>query len=135
MADGIDYNRMCLLLAVLEKRLGLKFSQCDVYMNVIGGLRIDDPGADAAIALALISSLRDIVIPPDLIAMGEIGLAGEFRTIQSSSQRVSECARLGFTTIALPKRCIDGKLPHTDDVQLIPLGGIYDTLMMLTGRG
>ena len=133
-ANGIDYNRMCLLLAVLEKRLGLKFSQCDVYMNVIGGLRIDDPGADAAIALALISSLRDIVIPPDLIAMGEIGLAGEFRTIQSSSQRVSECARLGFTKIALPKRCIDGKLPHTDDVQLIPLGGIYDTLMMLTRK-
>ena len=62
-ANGVDYNRMCLLLAVLEKRLGLKFSQCDVYMNVIGGLRIDDPGADAAIALALISGLRDIVIP------------------------------------------------------------------------
>lgn len=133
-ANGVDYNRMCLLLAVLEKRLGLKFSQCDVYMNVIGGLRIDDPGADAAITLALISSLRDIVIPPDVIAMGEIGLAGEFRTIQAASQRVSEAARLGFTKIALPKRCVEGNLPHTGDVALIPLGGIYDTLRMLAGK-
>ncbi len=133
-ANGVDYNRMCLLLAVLEKRLGLKFSACDVYMNVIGGLRIDDPGADAAITLALISSLRDIVIPPDLIAMGEIGLAGEFRTIQSASQRTTEAARLGFTKIALPKRCIDEKLAKNKDVDLIPLGGIYDALMMLAKK-
>jgi len=132
--SGIDYNRLCLLLAVLEKRLGLKFSQCDVYMNVIGGLRIDDPGADAAIALALISSLRDIVIPPDLIAMGEIGLAGEFRTIQAASQRTTEAARLGFTKIALPRRCIDGKLKNEKDVTLLPLGGIYDTLAMLAKK-
>ncbi len=131
-ANGIDYNRMCLLLAVLEKRLGLRFSTCDVYLNVIGGLRIDEPGADAAIALALISSLRDIVIPSDLIAMGEIGLAGEFRTITSAAQRVKEAARLGFTKIALPKRCIADTL--RGDTSLLPLTGIYDALMLL-GNG
>ncbi|MGM9652056.1 MAG: DNA repair protein RadA [Eubacteriales bacterium] len=129
--NGIDYNRMCLLLAVLEKRLGLRFSSCDVYLNVIGGLRIDDPGADAAVALALISSLRDIVIPPDLIAMGEIGLAGEMRTINGAAQRVGEAARLGFTRIALPRRCIDSRLHQPEDVRLVPLGGIYDALSML----
>ena len=128
-ANGIDYNRMFLLLAVLEKRLGLRFSSCDVYLNVIGGLRIDDPGADAAVALALISSMRDIVIPPDLIAMGEIGLAGEFRTISAADQRSAEAARLGFTKIALPKRCIDAKTARGMD--LIPLGGIYDALTLL----
>ena len=129
--NGIDYNHMFLLLAVLEKRLGLRFSACDVYLNVIGGVRIDDPGADAAVALALISSLRDIVIPSDLIAMGEIGLAGEMRTIHGAAQRVGEAARLGFSRIALPQRCIDGRLPPTDGVELIPQKGIYDALSLL----
>lgn len=131
-SNGIDYNRMCLLLAVLEKRLGLRFSACDIYLNVIGGLRIDDPGADAAVALALISSLRDIVIPPDLIAMGEIGLAGEFRTIPSAPQRTKEAARLGFTKIALPKRCINDTLASTADATLLPLNGIFDALTLLS---
>ena len=76
MSAGIDYNRLALLLAVLEKRLGLKFSTQDVYLNVAGGLRLDEPSADMAAALALISSLRDIPVPEDLIAFGEIGLTG-----------------------------------------------------------
>ncbi len=128
-ANGIDYNRLYLLLAVLEKRLGLRFSVCDVYVNVIGGLRIDDVGADAAIALALISSIRDIVIPSDLIAIGEIGLAGEIRRVTSGSRRVSEAARLGFTSIALPKQSAAEKLPG--GVSIIPLTGIYDALSLL----
>ncbi len=130
-SNGIDYNRMCLLLAVLEKRLGLRFSTCDVYLNVIGGLRIDDPGADAAVALALISSLRDVPIPPSLIAMGEIGLAGEFRTVSSAAQRVGEASRLGFTKIALPKRCITDTLKKSADTALSPLGSIFDALTLL----
>ena len=130
-SNGIDYNRMCLLLAVLEKRLGLRFSTCDVYLNVIGGLRIDDPGADAAVALALISSLRDVPIPPSLIAMGEIGLAGEFRTVSSAAQRVGEASRLGFTRIALPKRCITDPLKAIAGASLSPLGGIFDAMTLL----
>ncbi len=128
-ANGIDTNRMFLLLAVLEKRLGLRFSSCDVYLNVIGGLRIDDPGADAAVALALISSMRDIVIPPDLIAMGEIGLAGEIRRISQAEQRSAEAARLGFSRIAMPRRGAAGTLPP--GVERIPLGGIFDALTLL----
>ncbi|MGN1082958.1 MAG: DNA repair protein RadA, partial [Candidatus Avispirillum sp.] len=86
MADGIDYNRMCLLLAVLEKRLGLRFSACDVYLNVVGGLRIDEPAADAAIALALCSTMKDIPVPTDLIVSGEVGLSGEVRAVSCSEQ-------------------------------------------------
>ena len=129
--NGVDYNRICLLLAVLEKRLGLRFSTSDVYLNVVGGLRLDEPAVDAAVALALISSLRDIPVPEDLIVMGEIGLGGEFRAITSAEQRVKEASRLGFTKIALPKRT-GTKKPIDSTAELIYLSGIYDTLRLLT---
>ena len=132
-ADGIDYNRMCLILAVIEKRLGLRFSTCDVFMNVVGGMKIDDPAADAAIILALISSMKDIPVPHELIAMGEIGLAGEFRAVASAQQRVSEAKRLGFTQIAVPlsqmKRDSKKNVPLPEDV--IGMRGIYDALRIL----
>ncbi|MBQ4354030.1 MAG: DNA repair protein RadA [Clostridia bacterium] len=140
--NGIDYNRMCLLLAVLEKRLGLKFSSHDVYLNVIGGLRLDEPAIDAACCLAMISSLRDIPVPDDIIAFGELGLSGEFRTVASVEQRVNEAFRLGFTRIALPKKAAAQLLSnpkHADafresGVELIPLSGIYDALRLLGNR-
>ena len=128
--NGVDYNRICLLLAVLERRLGLHFSTADVYLNVVGGLRLDEPAVDAAVALALISSLRDIPVPEDLIIMGEIGLGGEFRAITSAQQRVKEAARLGFTKIALPKRTGAEKLAPSD-AELVYLTGIYDILRLL----
>ncbi|MBQ3900942.1 MAG: DNA repair protein RadA, partial [Clostridia bacterium] len=128
-ADGIDYNRMCLLLAVIEKRLGLRFSTCDVYMNVVGGMRIDDPAADSAIVLALISSLKDVPVPHDLIAMGEIGLAGELRSVASAEQRINEASRLGFSTIALPKKQIKGKKAGSSE--LVGMNGIYDAVALL----
>ena len=131
-SNGIDYNRMCLLLAVLEKRLGLKFSQHDVYLNVIGGLHLDEPAIDAAACIALISSIRDIPVADDVIAFGELGLSGEFRSVASVEQRVNEAFRLGFTKIALPKRSV---LKNADElknsgVELIPLAGIYDSLRL-----
>ncbi len=129
-SNGIDYNRMCLLLAVLEKRLGLKFSACDVYLNVVGGLHLDEPAADAAVCLALISSLRDIPVPDDVIAFGEVGLSGEFRSVASVEQRVNEAARLGFGRIALPKRC--SVKATSEDVSIMPLSGIYDALRILS---
>ncbi len=131
MADGIDYNRMCLLLAVLEKRLGLKFSGCDVYLNVIGGLRIDEPAADAAIALALCSSIKDIPVPADLIVAGEVGLSGEVRAVSCVEQRAKEAERIGFTKIALPKRTVSKKPITSDNAEIIPISGIYDLLLML----
>jgi len=135
-ANGIDYNRMYMLLAVLEKRLGLKFSACDVYLNVIGGLHLDDTAADAATCLALISSLRDVPVPCDVIAFGEVGLSGEFRSVSDIEQRVNEAHRLGFTKIAVPRRSLEsvknaGKL-SCDGTEFISLAGIYDAVRLLS---
>lgn len=132
-ADGIDYNRMCLLLAVIEKRLGLRFSTCDVFLNVVGGLTIDDPAADAAIILALISSMKDIPVPHELIAMGEIGLSGEFRSIPSADVRIAEAERLGFTEIAVPHRQSNTAKNRkiTKSTGTVPMRGIYDALKIL----
>lgn len=132
-ADGLDYNRMCLLLAVLEKRLGLKFSSTDVYLNVVGGFCLDEPAIDCAIALALISSIRDIPIPPEVIAVGEIGLAGEIRSVQMAPLRASEAVRLGFTKIAMPDYC--AKKLKLSDAQVIPMKSIFDTVRILKDAG
>ncbi len=129
-SNGYDYNRLYLLLAVLEKRIGLRFSACDAYLNVIGGLRLDDPGADLPAALALISCMKDISLPDDLIAVGEIGLSGECRAISNAEQRVKEAERLGFSRILLPAKNIGkGKLdPDSFGIRLIPVKGLFDAL-------
>ncbi len=129
--NGIDYNRMCLIIAVLEKRLGLKFYQNDVYLNVIGGLHIDEPASDLSVAMALISSVTNRVIPDDLIAIGELGLAGECRTVANLEQRVKEAARLGFTKAVIPERNVEKRKLEVPGIQLIPIKGIYQTLQLL----
>jgi DNA repair protein RadA/Sms len=103
-ANGMDYNRMCLLLAVLEKRLGLHFSQHDVYVNVTGGISLSEPAADMAVCLALISGILDRPLSDDFLCFGEIGLSGECRSVSVTDQRINEAARLGFKKIAVPKR-------------------------------
>lgn len=127
-ANGFDYNRIYLLLAVLEKRLGLRFSANDVYINVIGGLRLIEPAADLAAVLALISGIKDIPLPDDLIAFGEVGLAGECRAIPNIEQRVNEAKRIGFTQIMLPYRNLDRKKVKADGVKLIPVKSIFEAL-------
>jgi DNA repair protein RadA/Sms len=102
MSTGYDYNRVSMLLAVLEKRAGYYFNNMDAYVNVVGGLRIDEPAADLAICMALISSLKDTPILENALAFGEIGLAGEIRSVPQAQQRVNESVRLGFTKIILP---------------------------------
>ena len=102
-ADGFDFNRAVLLLAVAEKRCGMKLSAFDAYINVIGGLQLDEPAADLPVVLALASSYRDIAIPNDLVAIGEVGLTGEIRSTSHLNQRLAEVARLGFKTCILPK--------------------------------
>ena len=129
-ANGIDYNRLCLIIAVLEKRLGLKFYQNDVYMNVIGGLYLNEPASDAAIALALISSLTDKAVPDDLIAIGELGLSGECRAVSNLEQRVKEAARLGFTKAVIPAKNIEKRVPDSD-IELIPINSIYEAIKVL----
>lgn len=108
-SNGIDYNRLYLILAVLEKKLGLRFSANDVYINVIGGLRLSEPGTDLALAFALILSILDKPLDDDVLVLGELGLSGEVRAISNADIRIKEAAKLGFTKIILPKRCVDGK--------------------------
>ncbi len=129
--NGVDYNRMCLILAVLEKRLGLKFYQNDVYMNVIGGLSISEPAADLALAAALVSSLTDRVVPDDLIVIGELGLAGECRAVANPEMRVREAARLGFTRAIVPYRNIEKRPITVDGMKIIPVRSIYEVIKEL----
>ncbi len=102
-ADGFDFNRAALLLAVAEKRGGMKLSIFDAYINVIGGLRLDEPGADLPVVLAVASSYRDVPVSDDLVAIGEVGLTGEIRSVSHMNQRLSEAARLGFKKVMIPK--------------------------------
>ena len=102
-ADGFDFNRAALLLAVAEKRGGMKLSLFDAYINVIGGLRLDEPGADLPVVLAVASSYRDRPIPDDLVAIGEVGLTGEIRSVSHMNQRLSEASRLGFKKVMIPR--------------------------------
>ena len=130
-ASGIDHNRMSLILAVLEKKLGLKFSVNDAYLNVIGGLYLDEPAADMAISLALISSITDRIVPDELIAIGELGLAGECRAVSQIESRIKEASRLGFTKIVLPRRNFEKLTSVPDGIELIPIDGIYEVLKTL----
>ena len=102
-ADGFDYNRAVLLMAVAEKRAGMKLSAFDVYINVIGGLHLEEPGADLPTVLAVASSYRDHVIADDLVAIGEVGLTGEIRSVSHMEQRLQEVHRLGFKKCIIPK--------------------------------
>ena len=129
-ANGLDYNRVCLIVAILEKRLGLKFSSCDIYLNVVGGLRLDEPSVDLGVALALISSIKDIPVPQNVLAIGELGLAGECRAISDMQKRINESYRLGFDVIAIPSRCDKEKLRLPKDISLIDIRSVYDALML-----
>ena len=130
-ADGFDYNRMCLLLAVLEKRLSLRFSVNDVYLNIAGGIRFDEPAADLSVATALISGLLDRPVPEELVAFGEIGLSGEVRSVPRVETRVNEAARLGFRTIVVPKRSLSRGLRAPDGVNLVGISRVAEILPYL----
>ena len=127
MSNGFDYNRGVLLLAVLEKRGGLLLGNCDAYLNVIGGLSLDEPAADLAAVLALASSFRDKPVPADLAAIGEVGLTGELRSVSALGQRLSEVRRLGFSKCLIPKRT-QGKLAVPEGLELIRVSNIREAL-------
>lgn len=126
-SNGFDYNRAMLLLAVLEKRGGLQINSCDAYINVIGGLNLDEPAADLAMVMALASSFRDKPIPGDLVAIGEVGLTGELRAVNGLGQRLSEVRRIGFTKCLIPARN-SGKLTEPEGLQLIRVRNIREAL-------
>ncbi len=128
-SNGVEYNRAMLLLAVLEKRGGLRIGNCDAYINVIGGLNLNEPAADLAIVLALASSFRDKPVPDDLTAVGEVGLTGEIRSVGTMGQRLSEIRRLGFSKCLVPSRGTqDISIPG---LQLISVRNIREALAVL----
>ncbi len=128
-SNGIDYNRATLLLAVLEKRGGLRIGNCDAFINVIGGLTLNEPAADLAVVLALASCFRDQAVPEDLAAVGEVGLTGEIRSVSVLGQRLSEIRRLGFGKCLVPVRgAKDLEIPG---LTLIPVSNIREALATL----
>ena len=102
-ANGIDYNRLTLLIAVLEKKAGMMLSSQDVYLNVVGGLKVNEPAADLGIMMVTASSFKNIPIPKDMIILGEVGLTGEVRRINMIEKRVKEAEKLGFKTCLIPE--------------------------------
>ncbi len=130
-AAGFDYNRLNLLLAVLEKRLGLMFSNLDTYINIVGGIRLDEPAADLAVAMALVSGLRDIPIDENTIAFGEIGLSGELRSVPRAQARVNEAERMGFTRCILPTACLKQINSAPGGIELIGVKRLSDAVAFI----
>ncbi len=130
VSAGVDYNKICLLLAVLEKRAGIALATKDAYINVAGGIRLDDPAADLAVCLAVASGIRDVAIDHDIVAIGEIGLAGEVRPVSDVDRRIKEGARLGFHRFLVSDKCKLGN--HSSDIQIIRVRDIRDAIRAIT---
>jgi len=134
VTTGFDFNRTTLLIAVLEKRAGLRFGTLDAYVNVAGGLRVDEPAADLAVALALVSNLVDKPLPADAVAFGELGLTGEIRGVSQPQQRVSEAYRLGLRTFILPSQCLHAiKQEDFPEAQFVPVHNLSQALRLFRG--
>lgn len=132
-SNGFDYNRAAMLLAVLEKRGGLKVSACDAYINIIGGLWLEEPAADLGAVVAIASSYLDRPVPGDMVAIGEVGLTGELRTVTQLSQRVSEARRLGFRRCLIPAHGAESlRVPEGMDV--IPARNIGEAIRAALGQ-
>ena len=132
-SNGIDYNRAAMLLAVLEKRSGLPVGSCDSYINVIGGLSLEEPAADLATSLAVASSYLDRPLGADLAAIGEVGLSGEIRSVSALNQRLSEIHRLGFKRCVIPAHVRD-ELGKYDGLELIPVKSISEAIAAVLPR-
>ena len=127
---GADSGRIALLLAVLEKRANVRTNNQDVYINVAGGLELSEPAADLALCAAVASSLKDQAVGPEIAVMGEVGLAGEVRTVPQCERRISECSRLGFTTLIVP-RANAGRIHPTDGVRIIGVDTVAQAFSIL----
>ena len=123
-AVGTDFNRVNLLMAVLEKKVGIHLAPCDAYVNIAGGMKMTEPAIDLGISLAVVSSCKDIVIPDSVLAFGEVGLSGEVRAVSMAAQRVAEARKLGFTTVILPKVC-QSSMGKTEGMNLVYVCLLY----------
>ncbi len=127
-SDGIDLNRLYLLMAVLEKRLGYTLGTLDLYLNIVGGLQITETAADLPVVLAVVSSVLDKPLPDDLVAMGEVGLGGEIRGVQNIELRLKEAARMGFKTALVPKQNLQRQEVKINGLQIIGAGDIGEAV-------
>jgi len=126
VSNGADYNRLLMILAVLEKRIGLNLSKQDVYVNVIGGMEIDEPAADLGIALAVATCARDVIVSPDTVIAGEISLSGEIRPVANIEKRIKEAEKLGFKKIIIPKSNLDKKQKH--NIEIVEVARLIDAI-------
>jgi DNA repair protein RadA/Sms len=131
---GVDDGRLALLLAVLDRRAGVDLLSCDVYANAVGGVRVGEPGADLAVALAIASSRLDLPLPPDVAACGEIGLGGEVRRVARTDLRVREAVRLGFRRVLLPERVPEAREAPAGAVP-IPVADVAQAVAWLRESG
>ena len=129
-ATGMDYNRVNLLLAVLEKRLNLKLSSADVYVNIAGGIRISEPAIDLGVVMAVVSSYKDKPIDEKVLAFGEVGLSGEVRAVSQAVQRVQEAKKLGFTTVILPEVCRE-QIGTVEGIRLCGVRTVADAVRLI----
>lgn len=127
MSTGFDFNRLNLILAVLEKRFGYRFSTMDTYLNIVGGLHLDEPAADLSVALALVSGITDKPVPDNVVAIGEIGLSGEVRSVSRISARISEAARLGFDKCIVPRSCLK-QLKIKTEIEVIGVRNLHEAI-------
>lgn len=129
-ATGTDFNRVNLLMAVLERKVGLKLSDCDAYVNLTGGIRISEPAIDLGMVMAIASGYKNHVIDPKTVVFGEVGLSGEVRSVSQAESRVREAARLGFTTCIMPAGNAN-KLPAIDGIRCIGVSSLDDAMQIL----
>ena len=131
-ANGVDYNRVVMLMAVLEKRTGLNLSASDAYVNVIGGLRLDEPAADLGLVLAIASNFKNKPLSPKLAVFGEVGLTGEIRAVSQAERRVTEAAKLGFETVILPYNNLKS-VKKVEGIKVVGVRNLFDALKVTLG--
>ena len=132
-ANGVDFSRLLVIIAVLSKRVGLRLGNQDIIANVTGGLRIGEPAADLGIALSIASSFRDVAVDPQLVVMGEVGLSGELRAVSQLDRRVAEAARLGFKRCLVPK--VGARISTPKGMELVPVSNLREAIRVGLVRG
>lgn len=135
MAQGIDYNRFLIIVAVMEKKGNLKLYQHDIFLNVVGGIKIEEPAADLAIAMAIFSSIKNKPLPSDLLVFGEVGLAGEVRSVPWAQNRLAEAGRLGFSQGIIPKYNLDRLSSLPPNLRVIGVKNVKEAMSILQDEG
>lgn len=133
-ATGFDFNRLNIIIAVLEKRLGIFMGSLDIYLNIVGGFRLDEPAGDLPAAMALFSGIMDKPISEDIIAFGEIGLGGEIRSVSHITQRIREAERMGFRTCIVPKQSMTSVNQMDYNIDIIPVSTLKQAFSVVNGE-